>query len=144
MTEQPIRDHMTRDPLTIGIGQTLARAHEVMRTRGIRHLPVLDGDRLVGVISQRDLYFIETLKDVDPATVLVDEAMVREPYTVGPDAPIATVAQGMLRHKHGAAIVVAQGRVLGIFTTHDALKVLVASARHAKSAPARSLHHRSS
>jgi acetoin utilization protein AcuB len=46
---------MTRSPLTIGQDQPLAAAHRMMREHRVRHLPVLDGGMLVGVVSQRDL-----------------------------------------------------------------------------------------
>ena len=74
MTEPTIDQFMTRAPHTIGYHQTLATAHRMMRELSIRHLPVLDGGKLVGILSQRDLHFIETLKDVDPDEVPVSEA----------------------------------------------------------------------
>jgi acetoin utilization protein AcuB len=126
MSIRRIRDAMTPTPLTIGADQPLARAHHIMRTHRVRHLPVLEAGRLVGVVSQRDLYFIETLRDVDPAKVLVEEAMTRDPYVVGPSAELATAARAMVRRKLGAALVVERGRLLGIFTALDALKVLAA------------------
>jgi len=124
MKSRPIRDLMTKQPFTVGSAQTLATAHELMRARRVRHLPVLDDGRLVGIVSQRDLYFIETLKDVDPRTVLVEEAMTREPYAVTPRVAISTVARTMVQERYGAAVVVDRGRVVGIFTALDALKAL--------------------
>mgnify|MGYP002386212586 CR=1 FL=1 len=82
-------------PHSIGTEQTLAHAHEVLRSHHIRHLPVLQGGKLVGMLTQRDLALVETLKDVDPNSVKVEDAMSGEVYTVSPDAPLDEVVQEM-------------------------------------------------
>ena len=110
---------------SIGRDQTLATAHRMMREHRIRHLPVLDGGALVGLVSDRDLRFIETLRDVDPQTVLVEEAMTVEPYFVAPSASVKDVAEQMAKHKYGCAVVMDGSKVVGIFTTTDALRALV-------------------
>ncbi|HJL14340.1 MAG TPA: CBS domain-containing protein [Sandaracinaceae bacterium LLY-WYZ-13_1] len=115
---------MTESPHTIGKDQTLDKASEVMREGGIRHLPVLDGGQLLGIVSTRDVYLIETLQDVDPAKVTVEEAMSAEPYAVSPDTPLKEVAETMAEHKYGAAVVMEGRKVVGIFTTVDACRVL--------------------
>ncbi|HEY6106961.1 MAG TPA: CBS domain-containing protein, partial [Anaeromyxobacteraceae bacterium] len=71
MARQTVQKHMTLSPQVISSRYTLAQAHQVMRERNIRHLPVVDDGRLVGVISQRDLYLLETLRGVDPAAETV-------------------------------------------------------------------------
>ena len=119
-----IRKYMTRAPHTIGQEQTLDVAHNVMRQHGIRHLPVLEGGKLVGLLSQRDLHLIETLRDVDPATTTVDEAMTTDVYITGPDATLDEVASQMAEHKYGSAVIVERGKVVGMFTTVDALHAL--------------------
>jgi acetoin utilization protein AcuB len=110
---------------SISRDQTLATAHKMMREHRIRHLPVLDRGVLVGIVSDRDLRFIETLRDVDPEEVLVEEAMTREPYFVAPDALVKDVADEMARHKYGCAVVMDRAKIVGIFTTTDALRALV-------------------
>ena len=127
---------MSPTPITIGRAQTLAKAHAVMRAQKVRHLPVLDGGKLVGLVSQGDLHLIETLRDVDPSTVTIDEAMSQPPYAVSPETPLAKVAAAMVRRRVGSAVVVDRGRVVGMFTTIDALRALLGSARRApKPAP---------
>jgi acetoin utilization protein AcuB len=123
-----VEQHMTVSPVVIGVGETLSDAHRVMRERGIRHLPVLDAGRLVGVVSQRDLYLAESLSGVDPATDTVREAMSGEPYTVSPGAPLDEVAATMAERRLGSAIVVDRGAVIGVFTTVDALRALASLA----------------
>jgi acetoin utilization protein AcuB len=115
---------MTASPHSVGADQTLAVAHEMMRTHRIRHLPVLRAGKLVGLLSQRDLYFVETLREVDPARVRVEEAMATEAYAVTPQAPLARVAEAMAEKKYGCAVVMEEGDVVGIFTAVDALRAL--------------------
>ncbi len=119
-----IETFMTRSVHTIGTKTLLADAHRMMNDNGIRHLPVLEGGRLVGMLSQRDLHLIETLKDVDPKEVRVEEAMSQDCYTVAPETPLADVAREMAQHKYGSAVILRGAEVLGIFTTTDALRAL--------------------
>ena len=121
-----IRDFMTALPHTIGRKQSLASAQETMRLNGLRHLPVLDGGLLAGVLSQRDAYFVETIAGVDPEHVAVEEAMSVDVYSVAPDTPLLDVAAEMADHKYGCAIVTQGTHVVGIFTVVDALRALVA------------------
>ena len=129
MSSHRIRRFMTPSPHTITTRHTLAEAHQAMRERGVRHLPVLDDGRLVGVVSQRDLYLLETLECVDPGVEVVAEAMVQDPYAVPPDAPLEEVASAMAASKFGCAVVVDRGAVIGLFTTVDALRALAAVVR---------------
>jgi acetoin utilization protein AcuB len=115
---------MTPSPLCIERNRSLSQAHEQMRARGIRHLPVLDGGRLVGILSQRDLFFTESLRDVDTMKVPVEDAMSTEVYAVAPEQSLGEVAAKMVECKYGSAVVVRDGQVIGIFTTTDALRVL--------------------
>jgi CBS domain-containing protein len=119
-----IQDVMTQQPLTIGRGEPLATAHEMMRANNCRHLPVLEHGELVGVLTQRDLYLLETIAGVDLTKDHVDDAMSTEAYAVPPDAPLDEVAGHMATQKYGCAVVIERGRVIGIFTTTDALRVL--------------------
>jgi acetoin utilization protein AcuB len=121
---ETIERFMTPSPHTIGHDQALSVAHRIMREFGIRHLPVLMGGKLIGMLSQRDLHFIETLRDVDPEQVKVNEAMSQDVYAIGPRSSAREVAKEMAVHKYGAAVIVDGGRVAGVFTTVDALRAL--------------------
>lgn len=121
-----IDDFMTRTVHTIGTKSPLSEAHRMMNEHSIRHLPVLEGGRLAGVVSMRDLHLIETLKGVDPKEVTVEEAMSQDAYTVPPGTALAEVASAMAMHKYGSAVVAREGHVEGIFTTVDAMKALEA------------------
>jgi acetoin utilization protein AcuB len=75
-------------------------------------------------VSQRDLYLLETLRGVDAARELVEEAMSSEPFIVEPDAALEDVAEAMASHRHGSTLVVDNAVIVGIFTTTDALRAL--------------------
>jgi len=119
-----VKRYMTTSPHTIGRDQKLSQAHRVMREHHIRHLPVLDGGALVGVLSDRDLHLIETLRDVDPEKITIEEAMTPTVYSVSPDAPLDEVAKEMAEHKYGCAIVLDHNNVVGVFTTIDGMSAL--------------------
>jgi acetoin utilization protein AcuB len=121
----PIVDFMTPMPHTVGSEQTITFAQKLMEKHGIRHLPVLHGGELHGVVSDRDLGMIAGLNEVDPDETTVEEAMTQDAYTVSKDTPVYDVLREMLEHKYGSAIVVEGARIIGIFTTHDALKLFV-------------------
>jgi acetoin utilization protein AcuB len=119
-----IRHFMTSSPYTIGQEQSLEKAHQMMRDHGIRHLPVLAAGKLIGLVSQRDLHMIETLRDVDQQNTTVGEAMSQDVYCVDPSASLFQVAREMAEHKYGSVVVCDRGRVVGVFTTTDALQAL--------------------
>jgi acetoin utilization protein AcuB len=117
-----IQKFMTTQPHSIGQEQTMAMAHMVMREHRIRHLPVLTGGKLAGVLSDRDLSLLETLSDVDPKKVLVEEAMTANAYAVEPDTALDEVVATMAEHKYGCAIVMQNNKLVGIFTMVDACR----------------------
>jgi acetoin utilization protein AcuB len=119
-----VADYMTKSPAQIGAEQPLRLAHELMRKKRIRHLPVLTGGRLVGIVSLRDLHLVETLQGVDPSEVRVEEAMSPDVYCVAGDAPLQGVVREMAKRKLGSAVVTSGRKVVGVFTTIDALRAL--------------------
>lgn len=127
-----IQTFMTPSPHSIGVEQTLARAHEVMRAHAVRHLPVLSGGRLVGMLTERDLALVETFHDVDPAEVLVEDAMSTAVYVVSPDVALDEVVTTMADHKYGSAVVMQGRTVVGIFTTVDTCRALAEVLRRRK------------
>jgi acetoin utilization protein AcuB len=96
----------------------------MMRDHQVRHLPVFAGGRLVGILTDRDLHLIETLKGVNPSEVAVEDAMSPSPFTVSSDASLAEVCAEMAEHKYGCAVVLQRDKVIGIFTTVDACRAL--------------------
>ena len=116
-----IQKYMTPMPHTIGSDQSLQKAHELMREFKIRHLPVLKGGKLVGILTDRDIALVETLKDVNPEKVPVEDACTPDPYLVAPDAKLHDVCHEMARHKYGSVLIVDNHKLVGVFTWVDAL-----------------------
>lgn len=119
-----VREYMSASPFTISARRPLAAAQSLMRERGIRHLPVLDGGEVVGLLSERDLLLVEAMPQVNPTVVRVEEAMVKNVFQVSPDDPVGEVVEIMIERKLGSAVVVDGAKVAGVFTTIDALRSL--------------------
>ncbi len=119
-----VQKYMTTSPHTIGAEQTLAAAQKSMSDHHIRHLPVLHGGKLVGVLTDRDLHVVEAIEGVDPTKVLVDDAMSASVYAVDPSAMLDDVAAEMAEHKYGSAVVTQNGHVVGMLTTVDLARAL--------------------
>jgi acetoin utilization protein AcuB len=115
---------MSPCPHFIEQDQSMSTAHAIMRKHAIRHLPVCEHGKLVGLVSAGDLHLVETLDGVDPNAVSVKEAMTPEPYQVRPNASLRDVVQAMAQHKYGCVLVTQGAEIVGIFTTVDALRAL--------------------
>jgi acetoin utilization protein AcuB len=122
MTE--IKHFMTASSHAIGHDQTLKLAHERMQQFGIHHLPVLDGGVLVGVVSERDIALVSAISPPHAEDTPVEEAMSAEPYAVAPDADVVDVTAYMAEHKYGCAVVMEHKKVVGVFSSSDALQLL--------------------
>lgn len=119
-----IQKYMTTSPHSIGIDQPLLVAHRMMHEHKIRHLPVLAGGKLVGMVTERDLALIESLVGIDPNKVTVEEAMSTSVYSVSPDTSLDEVVSEMCLHKYGSAVIMSNEKVVGIFTTVDVCHAL--------------------
>ena len=124
MRKITMKEAMTATPHTIGRTQPLSVAKEAMRKYNIRHLPVLDGGQLVGLVSARDVEVLDGVQGVDAARLTVEEAMAQDVYLASPDAPLANSLEVMANHKYGCIVVADQGKVVGIFSTVDAVRLL--------------------
>jgi len=122
MTPHTIAAYMTPGPHTIGREQSLAAAKQLMHTTHVRHLPVLHGGQLVGVVSERDLDVVGALPG--SRQLSVEDAMVPDVYTISEDAPLASVAADMARLKVGSAVVLKGNDVVGVFAAVDGLRAL--------------------
>jgi acetoin utilization protein AcuB len=118
---------MTRLVHTVGHEQTISFALDHMQENRIRHLPVLRGGRLVGVVSDRDLGLIAGLNDVNPDNTKVEEAMTAVPYTATVTTPLLEVLKEMAEHKYGSVLIMDGAKVSGIFTTYDVVLLLTKS-----------------
>ena len=129
-----VRDVMTRDVVTLGRNDKLLVADDLMRLGRIRHLPVVDETgELVGIVSQRDLFHSGLIKALGYGThaqrqaldmVVVKEAMRTQVMTTGLDTPLRDAAKVMLDRKIGCLVVLDQGRIAGILTESDFVKLV--------------------
>jgi len=126
MTTQTVlvQDYMTPSPHSIGVSLTLADAQNMMRAYRIRHLPVLDGGKLVGMVSDRDIQMVESMGKMNADEVTIEEAMSQAPYTVTPTTPLEVAARHMAKHKLGSCVVIDANKVVGVFTTTDGMRAL--------------------
>ncbi len=118
-----ILKHMTPLPHTIGADIPLKNALSMMREYRIRHLPVQEGGKLIGVLTDRDVKLAASFEET--ADLKVEEVMTPDPYTVLPEAPLDEVVFAMAEHKYGCAVIQqSNGKVVGIFTAVDGMRVL--------------------
>jgi acetoin utilization protein AcuB len=115
---------MTPFPFYVEPGDSLRRARELMSEHEVRHLPVLEDHRLVGILTDRDM---KRVLDPDLGMPPKDELFVRdaylpEPYVVDSSAPLDVVLEHMAEHHIGSALVTKHGRLVGIFTAMDACR----------------------
>ncbi|HKU42083.1 MAG TPA: CBS domain-containing protein [Polyangiales bacterium] len=118
-----IRNFMTESTHAIGCDQSLKLAHERMQQLGVHQIAVLEGGVLVGVLSERDIALISAVSPEQLDSIVVEEAMAAEPYAVAPTDDIARVVAYMVEHKHRSAVVMDHNKVLGLFTSMDALRL---------------------
>ncbi len=114
---------MTEAPMTIGVGLSLADAHERMYLNNIHHLVVVDKARIVGILGTRQIYLLSSLSFLDPHQIPVGAAM-SEPYLCTPETPLIEIAHTMESKRCECAVAVDGGHAAGIVTTTDILRAL--------------------
>jgi len=118
-----IGECMTPTPRTIGFDIPLEKGRAMMREHSIRHLPVLNAGKLVGVLSERNVQF--GLASLHGEKFIVEDVMMPDVFTVSPETPVSEVVEAMAQEKYGSAIIQdASGKVVGVFTTVDACRLL--------------------
>jgi acetoin utilization protein AcuB len=129
-----VEKRMKRDPVTVAPQDSFRHAMTLIRQKGIRHLPVVEGDRLVGIVTDRDI----RQASPSPATSLeihelhyllekvkIREIMTKKVHSVAPDTPIEEAARLMLQHRIGGLPVLRAGGLVGIITETDILAAFV-------------------
>ena len=129
-----VGDYMTKEPFTVGEDASMKEAVELLRQHHIRHLPVVQGPKLIGIVTDRDVRKASPslLSGVDIgkyeevlASTPISRIMTREPFTITADTELRQAVQLMVDKKVGAVPVVNGEELVGIFTEIDALKVLM-------------------
>ncbi|MFQ5847931.1 MAG: CBS domain-containing protein [Candidatus Methylomirabilales bacterium] len=129
-----IERFMTANPITVRPDESLRKASELLQSHRIRHLPVVQRKRLVGVISDRDLRqllpsFLAAPDEVERlrargAHVKVGEVMTRQVLAVTPETQAAKAARLMVEHRIGCLPVLRGSTLVGIVTTVDLLRAM--------------------
>ena len=118
---------MHPDPVTVAPGATLQEAYDLLVRHGIRHLPVVAGGAVTGVVTDRDLRLATShlLPEPYPVTARVDAVMTAPAVTADPEEPVEAAAARMRQEKIGCLPVLDGGALAGIVTGVDLLEVLL-------------------
>ena len=122
MMNEPISTIMTTDVVTVRPDDTLAVVKDILFTKHLHHIPVVQGKKLIGIISSFDLVKLGKSAE-EYSGVKVEDIMTRRVATMSPNEKIGAAAQVFLENLfHGLPIVDDDNNLLGIITTHDVLK----------------------
>jgi len=131
---EPIFNLMTKDLITLKLSDTLYSAEKRLKTNHIRHIPVVDGDTLIGLLSLSDLKrisFIDAYNQegtVDTAIynmLSIKDLMIKKPITVSSDTTIMEVSKLFANTEFHSLPVVDEGKLVGIITTTDLLHYFI-------------------
>jgi CBS domain-containing protein len=126
-----VREIMKGSPVTLKPDDTLDLANDIISLGRIRHIPVVENDKLIGIISERVLMgaaasrifgLKQKSKSALLKSVLIKEIMRKRVVTVEPDTPIKDAAHLMADRKIGCVPVVESGALVGLVTTTDVLR----------------------
>ena len=136
-----VKDYMTPNPMTMSEDKSVLETAKLMKKQKVRRFPVLRGDELVGIVTDRDLRsaapsqvisFDAQERELMPelhsllSNITIREVMSRDVITIHPEQTIVAAAQLMLRHRmSGVPVVDTGGQLRGIITETDIFKALV-------------------
>lgn len=131
-----VSDWMTSNVITIGRNAPISDAHRILKQNNIRRLPVVDGGKLVGMVTIGDV------REASPsdattlsiwelnylwAQLTVERVMSQDLLTVTPETSVLDAAEMMLEHKVSGLPVLENGTLMGIITESDIFRMLVRS-----------------
>lgn len=132
LAQRPVSEVMQREVVTLRADDHLDLADDIMRLGRVRHMPVVEGERLVGVVSNRDLLAASLTKVLhfEPVhrrafmrSVEVREVMTKDVVSIGPDTPISEAARIMLQRQIGCLPVVkGESLLVGLLTETDLIR----------------------
>lgn len=131
-----VKSVMTPFPYSIDVADGVNAARSLMWEHEIRHLPVTDGDSLVGIVSERDIGLLLAARPGDdPESVTVRETYTPDPFVVDLESPLDVVLAHMAEHQLGSALVTRHDKLVGIFTVTDACQAFAEHLREQFPAP---------
>lgn len=132
----PITHIMTPNPKTLGVHEDLETAERLFRDLGVRHLPVVSGETLKGILSLTDLQRISFVDSFGPDAegeadtaiynmLRLDQVMVSKPYTLDISATVRDAAEVLAEQEFHALPVVDEDKLVGIVTTTDLIRYML-------------------
>ena len=132
-----VREFMSQPVITIGPKVKITEAHQLMKDKRVRRLPVVDQDRLIGILTLLDASEARPphAESVPPTALhiaitlmKVEDVMTRNPVTIPPSATILDAARLMARHKVSGLPVIEHDQLVGLLTESDAFRAIVRAA----------------
>ncbi|MFH1626451.1 MAG: CBS domain-containing protein [Pseudomonadota bacterium] len=129
-----VRNIISNNLITLQVNDDVKKAFELMKSKNIRHIPVLDGQKLVGIVTNTDLrqVLIPSKSEGSEQTYYftskfstVDEIMTRDPMTVSPETDVEEAARLLQQYKIGGLPVVEDDELVGMITETDILGVFI-------------------
>lgn len=117
---------MTPFPHFVDSDDPVSEIERLMAEHHIRHVPVQQDGRVVGIVSERGLYHLlgRFVPATDKGRIRARDIMLEEPYIVGFDTPLSEVALGMARRHIGSAIILHHEKLAGILSATDICRIL--------------------
>jgi CBS domain-containing protein len=114
-----VRDLMTQNPRAVRPDDSVVDAARVLRDENVGSLPVIDGDRLIGMVTDRDITLRVVAEARDPGSVSVQEIASRNPVTAESTIDLDDALRLMARHQVRRLPVTEEGRLVGILAQAD-------------------------
>ena len=128
-----VKELMAENVETLDLNDTLSLADDVMEMNRIRHLPIMEEGLLAGIVSPRDLFhaglstamgFGSKAKKEYMNAILIKEVMTNDVITIGPEADVKEAARIMLEHRIGCLPVVDSGKLVGLISESDLVRLV--------------------
>lgn len=121
MMNEPLSSIMSRNVITAGPEDSLSVAREIFMKNKVHHLPIVDGQRLVGILTTYDMFKVQG-RNGGYDSIRVKEVMTTHVATLEPDDKVGTAAELFLENLFHAVPIVKDGDLHGIVTSFDVLK----------------------
>ncbi|MFN0215827.1 MAG: HPP family protein [Saprospiraceae bacterium] len=122
MMNESVQSHMTKDVITLNPDSMLGEARDIMLSKHIHHIPILNGKKLVGMVTSWDMFKLGKSAE-EYSTMKVSEVMTTRVATLDPDQHLGAVAEVLTRHLfHAVPIVNDDHELLGIVTSTDIIR----------------------
>lgn len=146
-----VHEFMSQPVITVSPQVKITEAHQLMKDRRVRRLPVVDQEQLVGILTLLDASEARpphaetvppTALHVAISLMKVEDVMTRHPVTISPNATILDAARLMARHKVSGLPVVEHDQLVGLLTESDAFRAIVRAAdEEARAIPVTQVSH---